>query len=140
MFAKNMGPPIAGSQVIFSAKQGEFVAILGPSGCGKTTTLRMGAGFVQPTSGRVAIGGKNVTRLAPHAPDTGMVFRGYALFLHMTVAQNVAFGLEMRGVPKAERDAKIREALRLVHLDEHAERYPSPVAFTLRYYLNQVAA
>jgi putative spermidine/putrescine transport system ATP-binding protein len=105
-------------------KQGEMVALLGPSGCGKTTTLRMVAGFVAPSAGRVLIGGTDVTQAPPHARDTGMVFQSYALFPHMTVAANVAFGLEMRRVGRAERDTRVREALRLVRLDGLEDRLP----------------
>ncbi len=104
--------------------EGELVALLGPSGCGKTTTLRMVAGFVEPSAGTVRIAGKDVTHAPPHGRDTGMVFQSYALFPHMTVAGNVAFGLEMRGVGKAEREARVLEALRLVRLDGLAERLP----------------
>ncbi|MGY6411676.1 MAG: ABC transporter ATP-binding protein [Alkalilacustris sp.] len=111
-------------RVSVEVAQGELVALLGPSGCGKTTTLRMIAGFVQASGGRIVIGGEDVTRLPPHQRDIGMVFQGYALFPHMTVAQNVGFGLEMRRVPKAEAARRIDQALQLVRLDHLAERYP----------------
>jgi putative spermidine/putrescine transport system ATP-binding protein len=75
---------------------GEFVVLLGPSGCGKTTTLRVVAGFVEPTSGSVRLGGRDVTTLPPWKRNAGLVFQSYALFPHMTVAENIAFGLEMR--------------------------------------------
>lgn len=104
--------------------EGELVSLLGPSGCGKTTTLRMVAGFLKPTSGRVLIGEMDVTGLPPYSRNTGMVFQSYALFPHLTVAQNVAFGLEMRGVPKADREARVREALRMVRLDAYLDRLP----------------
>ncbi len=84
----------------------------------------MVAGFIEPTAGRVVIGGRDVTRLPPHARDTGMVFQSYALFPHMSVADNVGFGLEMRKVGRAERDRRIAEALRLVRLDALADRLP----------------
>ena len=84
----------------------------------------MVAGFVEPSDGEIWIGNTEVTRLAPDKRNTGMVFQRYALFPHMTVAQNVAFGLEMRRVPKAERDTRIREALDMVRLTSLAERYP----------------
>jgi putative spermidine/putrescine transport system ATP-binding protein len=118
------GTSIAVDRVDLRVAQGELVALLGPSGCGKTTTLRMVAGFVAPTSGRVSIGTRDVTRLPPYARDTGMVFQGYALFPHMTVAGNVAFGLEMRRVGRAERERRVAEALRLVRLDGLADRLP----------------
>ncbi|MBM3547446.1 MAG: ABC transporter ATP-binding protein [Alphaproteobacteria bacterium] len=105
-------------------EQGELVALLGPSGCGKTTTLRMIAGFVEATSGSVKIGEEDVTDLPPYRRNTGMVFQGYALFPHMTVAGNVAFGLEMRKVPKSEIDTRVKRALELVRLGQLAERYP----------------
>ncbi len=110
--------------VDLAVAQGELVALLGPSGCGKTTTLRMVAGFVEPSAGRVLIGGRDVTRLPPFARDTGMVFQSYALFPHRSVAGNVGFGLEMRKVGRAERDARVAEALRLVRLEGYAERLP----------------
>ena len=121
---RTYGSSVAVDHVSLEVGQGELVALLGPSGCGKTTTLRMIAGFVAPTSGRVFIGGRDVTREPPYTRDTGMVFQGYALFPHMTVAANVGFGLEMRGVARHERDARVSEALRLVRLDRLGERLP----------------
>jgi putative spermidine/putrescine transport system ATP-binding protein len=121
---KRYGASTAVDRVDLDVGQGEMVALLGPSGCGKTTTLRMVAGFVPPSTGRVLIGGKDVTRAPPHARDTGMVFQSYALFPHMTVAENVAFGLEMRRVSRAERETRVREALRLVRLDALEDRLP----------------
>ncbi len=103
---------------------GEFLVLLGPSGCGKTTTLRMIAGFVEPSGGSARIGERDVTYLPPWHRNTGMVFQSYALFPHMTVMQNVAFGLEMRKLPKAEIETRAREALRLVRLDTYGERLP----------------
>ncbi|WP_421988430.1 ABC transporter ATP-binding protein [Roseococcus sp.] len=122
--AKRYGNSIAVERVDLQVRQGEMVALLGPSGCGKTTTLRMVAGFVAPSAGRVLIGDTDVTQAPPHARDTGMVFQSYALFPHMTVASNVAFGLEMRNVGRAERDTRVREALRLVRLDGLEDRLP----------------
>ena len=110
--------------VSLTVEQGELVALLGPSGCGKTTTLRMIAGFVEATSGRVLIGDRDVTDLPPYRRNTGMVFQGYALFPHMTVFGNVAFGLEMRQVGKAETDDRVKRALDLVRLGALGERYP----------------
>ena len=98
--------------------------LLGPSGCGKTTTLRAIAGFVEPTSGQVRLGDRDITTLPPWRRNAGLVFQSYALFPHMTVAENVAFGLEMRKVPKADMAPRITEALRLVRLDHLSDRLP----------------
>jgi putative spermidine/putrescine transport system ATP-binding protein len=122
--SKHYGATVAVADVSLEVAEGELVALLGPSGCGKTTTLRMVAGFIAPTAGAIAIGGRDVTQLPPHQRDTGMVFQSYALFPHMTVAENVAFGLEMRKVPKAERETRVAEALRLVRLDALGARFP----------------
>ena len=103
---------------------GEFLVLLGPSGCGKTTTLRIVAGFIEPTSGSVRLGDRDITALPPWKRNTGLVFQSYALFPHMTVAENTAFGLEMRKMPKAEMAPKIAEALRLVQLDHLGDRLP----------------
>jgi putative spermidine/putrescine transport system ATP-binding protein len=108
--------------------QGELLALLGPSGCGKSTTLRMVAGFVPPSAGRILFGERDVTRAPPHARDTGMVFQGYALFMHMSVAENVSFGLQMRKVPRAEQAARVKEALRLVQLEHLADRRPAALS------------
>ena len=98
--------------------------LLGPSGCGKTTTLRMVAGFIEPTAGHVRLGGQDVTLLPPWKRNAGMVFQSYALFPHMTVAQNVAFGLEMRKLPRADIDRRVEEALALVRLGGYGGRLP----------------
>ncbi|MBN9448838.1 MAG: ABC transporter ATP-binding protein [Bosea sp.] len=103
---------------------GEFLVLLGPSGCGKTTTLRMVAGFIQPTAGRITIGERDVTNLPPWKRNCGLVFQSYALFPHMSVADNVAFGLEMRRMAPAERAPRVAEALRLVQLSGFDQRYP----------------
>jgi putative spermidine/putrescine transport system ATP-binding protein len=122
--SKHYGAIAAVHDVSLDVRDGEFVVLLGPSGCGKTTTLRMIAGFVPPTMGRVRIGGKDVTTLPPWKRNAGMVFQSYALFPHLSVAENVAFGLEMRNVPKSETGGRVKEALRLVRLDGYAERLP----------------
>lgn len=121
---KQFGESVAVDAFSLSVAKGEFVCLLGPSGCGKTTTLQMVAGFVQPTSGRVELDGSDITGLRSNRRGLGIVFQSYALFPHMTVSQNVAFGLEMRGVPAAERAARVVEALELVHLGALAGRYP----------------
>ena len=103
---------------------GEFVSFLGPSGCGKTTVLRMVAGFEEPSSGKIVIGGKDVTRLKPNQRNIGMVFQAYALFPNLTVAQNIAFGLKVAGVPKADSDRRVAEMLELIKLPQFGDRYP----------------
>lgn len=103
---------------------GEFLVLLGPSGCGKTTTLRMVAGFIEPTAGHVKLGGMDVTELPPWKRNAGMVFQSYALFPHLTVAQNIAFGLEMRKLPKADIARRVDEALALVRLAGFGGRLP----------------
>jgi putative spermidine/putrescine transport system ATP-binding protein len=122
--AKSYDATVAVSGVSLDVAQGELVALLGPSGCGKTTTLRMIAGFIEATKGRILIGGRDVTHLPPYRRDTGMVFQGYALFPHMTVAENVAFGLEMRRVEKNTIAPRVAEALRLVRLEGLGARLP----------------
>ena len=106
-----------------SIAPGEFVALLGPSGCGKTTMLRCLAGLEQPTSGRILVGGDDVSPVPVNKRDMSVVFQAYSLFPHMTVAQNVGFGLEMRKVGKAERAARVAESLELVGLGHTADRY-----------------
>lgn len=103
---------------------GEFLALLGPSGCGKTTTLRMIAGFVEASAGRILFGDEDVTDLPPNKRNTGMVFQGFALFPHMTVAQNVAYGLEMRRISKPEIKTRVAKVLDLVQLGRFADRFP----------------
>lgn len=105
-------------------EQGEFVSLLGPSGCGKTTTLQMIAGFVDVSGGRILLDGRDITHAKPSSRGLGVVFQSYALFPHMTVADNVAFGLRMRKQPETEIRRKVTEVLALVRLERHAERYP----------------
>lgn len=101
---------------------GDFVAFLGPSGCGKTTTLRMIAGLLEPTSGRILVNDTDITHVPVHRRQMGMVFQSYALFPHMTVAQNVGFGLEMRRIDKSQRERKIQAALDMVELGHLGKR------------------
>jgi len=119
---------IAAKDITLEIPQGELVALLGPSGCGKSTTLRMIAGFVPPTSGRVLINDIDTTSLPPHRRNIGMVFQSYALFPHLDVLENVAFGLRMRNVPRPERREKAAAALALVGLEKLADRYPSQLS------------
>jgi len=104
--------------------KGEFVSFLGPSGCGKTTTLRMVAGFETPDTGAIHIDGKDVVDLKPNQRNIGMVFQAYALFPNMTVAQNVAFGLRIAGMPRADSDRRVAEMLTLISLPDLGARYP----------------
>jgi len=122
--AKRYGDFYAVRDVSLEIADGEFLVLLGPSGCGKTTTLRMVAGFIEPSAGHVALGGSDVTLLPPWKRNAGMVFQSYALFPHMTVAQNIAFGLEMRKLPKADIDKRVEEALALVRLAGYGGRLP----------------
>ena len=122
--AKRYGEFHAVRDVSLAIEDGEFLVLLGPSGCGKTTTLRMVAGFIEPTRGQVRLGGSDVTALPPWKRNAGMVFQSYALFPHLTVAQNVAFGLEMRKLPKADIGRRVDEALALVRLAGYGERLP----------------
>jgi putative spermidine/putrescine transport system ATP-binding protein len=117
------GQPVV-SDADLSVGKGEFVSLLGPSGCGKTTTLQMIAGIVEPTAGRIMLDGRDITREKPNTRGLGIVFQSYALFPHMTVAQNVGFGLEMRKVARTERDERIAKILALVQLAPLADRYP----------------
>src|SRR2546421_3059511 len=122
--SKLYGEHAAVAGVTLDVADGEFLVLLGPSGCGKTTTLRMIAGFVEPSGGSATIGGTDVTYLPPWRRNTGMVFQSYALFPHMTVAENVAFGLEMRKISKTDIAARAKEVLRMVRLDGYADRLP----------------
>jgi multiple sugar transport system ATP-binding protein len=107
---------------------GEFMVLLGPSGCGKTTLLRTIAGLEHPEQGRIHIGRDNITSKAPRDRQLAMVFQSYAVFPHLTVADNIGFGLKMRKVGRAEVDERVQEAARLVELDELLERYPSQLS------------
>ncbi|MCF6476072.1 ABC transporter ATP-binding protein [Nonomuraea sp. MG754425] len=111
-----------------SIRKGEFLSILGPSGCGKTTLLNSIAGFVRPAAGRIVIDGEDVTGRPPYRRGLGMVFQNYALFPHMTVAANVAYGLRVRRLGKAEQAERVGEALRLVGLEGYAERRPKQLS------------
>ena len=122
--SKSYGTTHALIDMNLSVQRGEFISLLGPSGCGKTTTLQALAGFVPVTSGRIVLDGRDITRVPPNQRGLGIVFQSYALFPHMTVAQNVAFGLEMRGVAAPQRAQRVARMLELVHLEPLGERYP----------------
>lgn len=121
---KSYGGVPAVARVSFDIQSGEFLTLLGPSGSGKTTTLMMMAGFETPTAGDIAVDGASVVAVPPYRRNLGMVFQNYALFPHLSVAENVGFALKQRGVPKAERARLVGEALELVRLPGYSERYP----------------
>lgn len=121
---KQYGSNTVINNLSMTVEQGEFVALLGPSGCGKTTLLRMIAGFVEQTTGKIIINNKDVSNIPSFRRNTGMVFQNYALFPHMTVKQNIEFGLKMKGVGESERAEKLDEVLALVELQNLSHRYP----------------
>jgi putative spermidine/putrescine transport system ATP-binding protein len=121
---KTYGDVVAVEHVDLEIDTGEFFTLLGPSGSGKTTTLRLVAGFERPDSGRIELSGVDVTNRAPYERDVNTVFQDYALFPHMTVAENVGYGLRVKGVPRAERRQRVAEALGLVRLPNVGERKP----------------
>jgi putative spermidine/putrescine transport system ATP-binding protein len=125
---KRFGDFTAVDGVDLEVREGEFFSMLGPSGSGKTTCLRMIAGFEQPTSGRVLLGGDDVSRLAPYERDVNTVFQDYALFPHMTVQDNVGYGLMVRKVPRGERRKAVAEALEMVRLPEYGARKPAQLS------------
>jgi spermidine/putrescine ABC transporter ATP-binding subunit len=125
---KRFGKAVAVDRLTLDIPDGSFFSLLGPSGCGKTTSLRMIAGFETPDEGRVFIRAQDVTHIVPHKRDFAMVFQNFALFPHMTVAENVAFGLKMIGVGRAERDQRARDALAMVRLPQFADRYPKQLS------------
>jgi len=121
---KRYGDAVAVHDLSLDIREGEFLTLLGPSGCGKTTTLRMVAGFVLPTSGTVRLGDDDVTHLPPNKRGIGMVFQDYALFPHMTIGENIAFGLTERRVAKSEIATRVKELLEMVRLASLEHRYP----------------
>jgi putative spermidine/putrescine transport system ATP-binding protein len=122
--AKRYGEAVAVDDVSLTVAPGELLSLLGPSGCGKTTTLRVVAGFVPPDRGRVLLKNADVTVVPPNKRDVGMLFQNYALFPHLTAADNIAFGLRMRGVPRPQRRLRVEQALELVRLGDFGQRYP----------------
>lgn len=125
---KVLGPSKAIDNLTLDIKAGELFFLLGPSGCGKTTALRTVAGFYVPDEGRVLFNGKDQSRVPPHKRNTGMVFQSYALWPHLDVQSNVAYGLKMRGVPEAEKRRRVKQALEIVHMEAYAERMPNQLS------------
>ena len=121
---KSFGKANAVREVTLAIHEGEFFSLLGPSGCGKTTTLRMIAGFETPDAGRIVLHGQDVTSVLPSRRPVNMVFQQYALFPHMSIYDNVTFGLKVKGVPKREHDGRVREILRVVELEGFERRKP----------------
>jgi putrescine transport system ATP-binding protein len=122
--SKRFDDALAVDDVNLQVKRGEIFALLGGSGSGKSTLLRMLAGFETPTEGRILLDGDNITAMPPHKRPINMMFQSYALFPHMTVAQNVAFGLKQDKLPKADIDARVGQMLKLVHMERFANRKP----------------
>jgi spermidine/putrescine transport system ATP-binding protein len=125
---KRFGKLVAVRRVSLDIKEGEFFSLLGPSGCGKTTTLRMIGGFEQPDEGRILLRGKDVTAVPPNRRNVNMVFQHYALFPHMSVADNVSFGLRIKGTPKGEQRDRVKEMLEIVRLTGLEKRKPAQLS------------
>ncbi len=125
---KSFGQTKALNHINLEIEPGELFFLLGPSGCGKTTLLRHIAGFYTPDQGTILIGGDDVTKIPPHKRDTGMVFQSYALWPHMTIAENVAFGLQMRKVSKPEIERRVMEALAAVKMETRAKSKPNQLS------------
>src|SRR4051794_14443563 len=125
---KLYGDVVAVDGVDLDIRRGEFFTLLGPSGSGKTTCLRMIAGFERPDDGSIELAGSDVSRLPPAERDVNTVFQDYALFPHMTVGQNVGYGLKVKKVARAERDERVDEALAMVRLDGYGDRRPSQLS------------
>jgi putative spermidine/putrescine transport system ATP-binding protein len=126
--SRHYGPVVALDRLDLTVQAGELIALLGPSGCGKTTTLRLLAGLEDADTGQITVGGRDITRLPASKRDMGMVFQAYSLFPHMTVQQNVAFGLRLRRVRSEQRNRRAMEMLQLVELDTQADRYPHQIS------------
>ncbi|NPD16790.1 ABC transporter ATP-binding protein [Xinfangfangia sp. D13-10-4-6] len=126
--SKHYGEVRALDDISFELRRGEFLTMLGPSGSGKTTSLRVIAGFVEPTSGRLTIDGRDMTGVAPQKRNIGMMFQDYALFPHMSVVENVAYPLEVRGLSRADRRKRAMEMLEIVGLAHCATRYPKQMS------------
>ena len=125
---KRFGEMTAVNNIDLTVKEGEFLTFLGPSGCGKTTTLRMIAGFEEPDEGRILIDGKPCEKLPPNLRDVNTVFQNYALFPHLSIRDNIAFGLKLKKMPKAEIDVKVDRMIHLIKLEEHMDKKPSQLS------------
>lgn len=125
---KKFGDHVIIPSLDLTIHDGEFLTLLGPSGCGKTTLLRMIAGLETPTTGKVILDGQDITKLPPYKRNVNMVFQNYALFPHMTVAENIRFGLKMKKVPTEETEDRINQVLYLTQLEELRNRYPSQMS------------
>jgi putative spermidine/putrescine transport system ATP-binding protein len=121
---KTYGATVAVAELSATIPKGKMLALLGPSGCGKTTTLRMAAGFIAPTSGRILLGDRDITQLPPHKRDAGLVFQNYALFPHLTAAENIAFGLKRRGIARAEIEQRVTAIIDKLKLTGLGARLP----------------
>ena len=127
-FTKSYGDTVAVAGLSLRIEHGEFVALPGPSGCGKTTTLQVLAGFIEPTSGEILVGTQSMRGIPPHKRNIGVVFQSYALFPHLSVFDNIAFGLRMRNVPASEIAGRVNRALDLVQLTSLDQRYPKALS------------
>src|SRR6476659_3989525 len=125
---KKFGALRAVDRLSLDIKAGEFFALLGPSGCGKTTLLRMLAGFETPDEGRILLGGKDIAQVLPHQRPVNMMFQNYALFPHLTVRDNIAFGLKRAGMPRSEIDTRVAEMVALVKLGGLEKRKPDQLS------------
>jgi iron(III) transport system ATP-binding protein len=129
---KRYGDVTSVDRLTLAVEPGEFICLLGPSGCGKTTTLRMVAGFIEPDGGEIRVSGRRISApgavTPPEQRQMGMIFQSYAVWPHMTVRENVGYGLRMRGVPSAEREARVKRTLEATKLSELGERYPSELS------------
>jgi ABC-type Fe3+/spermidine/putrescine transport system ATPase subunit len=125
---KRYGSTVAVDNFRADIADGEFVTLLGPSGCGKTTTLRMVAGLVDLTSGQIRFDGQVINNVPPHKRNVGLAFQSHALFPHLSVARNIAFGLEVKGMPKQEIQHRVREMLDMIELSQYADRMPAQLS------------
>src|SRR5919107_1205477 len=125
---KRFGSTVAVERVNADIAEGEFITLLGPSGCGKTTTLRMVAGLVEPTAGQIRLDGQVMNNVPSHKRNIGLAFQSHALFPHLSVARNIAFGLEVKGTPKQEIQHRVREMLEMIELSQHADRMPAQLS------------